>query len=349
MEDLSDNWEDFKNQFQKKFEYFKKKIQESNAKIKSSWDEQIEKIEEAFSNLKKSKVFSFNPFDPDSWDNSENFDEPEQIIVPPTTAVVETFEELRNHNTEESALKQLNELATDLSTVEISSLTENSRYCFILCNSYTKPQYSLGVGPINDSITVAANHRRMGYSVYFLHNPKSAVFLKFLEFFLRNTTQFLTVFYSGHGANIPDKNDDELDGLDEVIVLDDDFIVDDQLARIIKDHSNGVAKVILLNDCCHSGTIWDIPTEEEKAMQFPPNILCLSAANDDQLAKQGRKGLNDQGFFTFLLFQEFRKNKAITPIEIQSKITAQLKYFQQTIVVTPTRPDLLQQPLFPQD
>ena len=189
----------------------------------------------------------------------------------------------------------------------------------------------------------------MGYTVYFLHNPTSNVFLEYLKFFFENTTQYLTVFYTGHGASIRDTNHDEDDGYDEVLVFDEDHIPDDVLADYVKEDANGVAKVILLNDCCHSGTIWDIPTDPEEKNYFPANIICLSAANDSQQAKQGRNGVNDQGFFTFLLFQEVRRNKSITPKDIQAKITTELSKYNQNVVITPTRPELLEQPLFPQD
>lgn len=67
----------------------------------------------------------------------------------------------------------------------------------------------------------------MGYSVYFLHNPDTDLFLDYLEIFLQISTEYLTIYYSGHGSNIKDTNGDEDDGLDEIIIFDDDFIVDD--------------------------------------------------------------------------------------------------------------------------
>ncbi|KAK8836375.1 hypothetical protein M9Y10_039718 [Tritrichomonas musculus] len=338
--------DDLKEKIELGLQDLKKKIKESNLKIKNSWNKSMDNLKVTFAKVKSSKIFKFNPFDPSSWEDSDNF-EPEN--PPSATLTIETFEELRNHNTEELALKQLNELAIDLKSLDASQLTEAPRNCFILCNTYNKPQYKLGVGPLNDSITVAANHKRMGYTVYFLHNPTSDVFLKYLPIFLQKTTQHLTVFYTGHGANVKDLNNDEKDGLDEVIVFDENYITDDELAKIVRQNASGKAKVILLNDCCHSGTIWDLPTDIEKAKQFPANIICLSAANDDEQAKQGRRGFNDQGFFTFLLFKEVRTNKAVNPRDIQSKITNLLVSYNQRVVVTPTRPELLDQPLFPQD
>ena len=68
------------------------------------------------------------------------------------------------------------------------------------------------------------------------------------------------IHYSGHGSYIWDKNNDEFDGQDEVLLPCDyakgNLIVDDEL-RIIFNDSKG--SVYITSDCCHSGTGWDLP------------------------------------------------------------------------------------------
>ena len=68
------------------------------------------------------------------------------------------------------------------------------------------------------------------------------------------------IHYSGHGSYIWDKNNDEFDGQDEVLLPCDytkgNLIVDDEL-RIIFNNSKG--SVYITSDCCHSGTGWDLP------------------------------------------------------------------------------------------
>lgn len=293
------------------------------------------------------KKFFFNPYKVSDWKNSQNF---EQSVLPVNEFDQQAFVELRNHATEESALGQLLELGVNLDTVDVKSFSMDiSRVCFICCNTYTREGYKLGVGPLNDSITVAANHKMMGYFVYFLHNPTSVKYMQYLKLFLEKTKEYLTIYYTGHGSNIKDCSggDDEDDGYDEVMIFDDTYIVDDKLTEILKSYANGKAKTILINDCCHSGTIWDIP-DPLNAQDYPANVICLSAADDNETAKQGRQGNNDQGFFTFFLFQEVRRNKAITPIEIRDRVSSQLENYHQCVIVSPTREELLTQPLFPQ-
>jgi len=69
--------------------------------------------------------------------------------------------------------------------------------------------------------------------------------------------------YSGHGTKVPDLNGDEDDGYDEALVpLDFDrsgVILDDELYEIfVKGLPSGV-HVVALMDCCHSGTVLDLP------------------------------------------------------------------------------------------
>jgi len=69
--------------------------------------------------------------------------------------------------------------------------------------------------------------------------------------------------YSGHGTKVVDENGDEDDGYDEALVPVDynegGLILDDDLFDIlIKPLREGVHMVSLM-DCCHSGTILDLP------------------------------------------------------------------------------------------
>lgn len=300
-----------------------------------------------FKKIKGQRHFKFNPFQASSWSQTgqQNFQETE---LPVNEFTKEEFVELRTNNTEQSALEQLNDLATELTSSNKSSVTSNPRACLICCNNYTKPSYKLGVGPVNDSVTVAANHKYMGYKVFYLHNPKSTLFLEYLQLFLQKTTEYLSVYYTGHGSSSTDKNGDEEDGKDEVMVFDDNYVVDDKLAEILTKYANGKTKVVLINDCCHSGTLYDIPSDMDKAEKLPANIICLSAADDDETAKQGQQNSNDQGFFTFFFFQEVRRNSSITPEEILNNVSSQLKTYEQCVVASPTREELMTSPIFPQ-
>lgn len=78
--------------------------------------------------------------------------------------------------------------------------------------------------------------------------------------------------YSGHGGQFPDRNRDESDGLDEIIVPADyttkGFILDDALNKILQ---KSKCRTILLFDSCSSGSVCDLPWCYEFKNQFQYN------------------------------------------------------------------------------
>ena len=180
--------------------------------------------------------------------------------------------------------------------------------CLLCTNSYTDPKLVLGVGPINDSITVGANHKTMGYEVFFLYNAKKEQFKNYLKMFLEKSVDYLTVFFTGHGSNVKVINSENvLTKVYQAMVFDDGYIANNELADILKNYSNGCAKTLLLCDCCHSGTIWNIPSDPVEALKFPANIVSVSSSSDEQTAKQGSINNNSQGLFTFFFWKTLKE------------------------------------------
>ena len=64
----------------------------------------------------------------------------------------------------------------------------------------------------------------------------------------------LLLTYSGHGGQVPDLNGDEEDHLDETWVLYDHELIDDELYALWGQFESDV-RILLLTDCCHSGTV----------------------------------------------------------------------------------------------
>lgn len=90
-----------------------------------------------------------------------------------------------------------------------------------------------------------------------------------------------TVFthYSGHGGRVRDENGDEDDGYDETLIPVDfqsaGQITDDELFdSLVKPMAKGVLMTSLM-DCCHSGTVLDLPyrfTADGDVMERVPNF-----------------------------------------------------------------------------
>jgi hypothetical protein len=235
-------------------------------------------------------------------------------------------------------------VATNLNTLDPTTVNEERfgrapRVCLIIVNTYEKESLQLGPGPLNDSLTVAQNLSDFQYRIYFLHNTTPAHFLAWLKYFLEHATDSLFIFYTGHGASIKDRDGDEEDGMDEVMVFDNGHVVDDELSKYLRLYCKA-QRTVLVTDCCHSGTIWDL-AQKPNAQPIPPNILSISAALDNQTAKQSKMDRKDQGIFTFYFWKYFSENNQITPHQLEGLMNPSLAKYSQGIVVSTSSPDML--------
>jgi len=103
----------------------------------------------------------------------------------------------------------------------------------------------------------------------------------------------LWLSYSGHGSTIRDVDGDEDDGKDEVLcpvdyatsgMITDDYIYDNLVAKLPRS-----ATLISVMDCCHSGTILDLPyiyktslAQNNKKNAHVASIVSISGCRDDQ-------------------------------------------------------------------
>lgn len=158
------------------------------------------------------------------------------------------------------------------------------------------------------------------------------------------------IHYSGHGISSIDKNNDETDGKDEFIVPIDynvnGCIVDDDLRRLL---NSSQCTIFITQDCCHSGTSWDLPYVYNRNKQgrvsfkreahdlLNKRIYMFSGSRDDQYAsdtysKELARGL---GAFTGSLIECLRDcNHMVKLIELIELVNNKLKQnnFQQRSV-----------------
>ena len=82
-------------------------------------------------------------------------------------------------------------------------------------------------------------------------------FIKLLESSGPDDVAVLT--YSGHGTWLPDVDGDEDDGRDEAMcpydLSETNLILDDDISNIIHEHKKPKTKMVMVMDCCHSGTM----------------------------------------------------------------------------------------------
>lgn len=214
-----------------------------------------------------------------------------------------------------------------MSLLEVKKLASNGSYkpfhdekdlALIFCNSYTGTSMDLADCALNDGTLAYNSYKLYGYSPYLYHDITKREFKLIIETFLSAETNRLSIYFIGHGSQTSDPSRDEKDGRDEVFVLKDGYAVDDEIYALIKKY-NKSKQLTLISDCCHSGSIFDVPNDSP--------ILTISACQDSQCAAQywfERKGNGCFSYYFWKYMKESRDSKVILP-----KINEKLKPFNQ--------------------
>lgn len=175
-----------------------------------------------------------------------------------------------------------------------------------------------------------------------------------------NQTKLGYFHYSGHGASVKDTSRDEADGYDEAFVPIDyernGLILDDDMYTMLVKALKPDVHLIVVTDCCHSGTILDLPYKwdadgthsiEHKVSRAElsslPNIIMLSGCKDAQTSADGGpitilnegSGALTGAFLKVLEKHEYR----ITYRDLLSEVNQYLKdnKFSQRPQLTSTR------------
>jgi hypothetical protein len=136
---------------------------------------------------------------------------------------------------------------------------------------------------------------------------------------------FLVFFYSGHGSNTLDKNNDETDGRDETIIpCDLKPILDDELKQIIQKNLKTNVTLFAMFDACFSGTVLDLKyqyldslnydnyTENSKTLDTLGNVFMISGCTDRQTSMDSIFNGRANGALTWSLLEVLNKNTTET-------------------------------------
>ena len=118
--------------------------------------------------------------------------------------------------------------------------------------------------------------------------------------------------YSGHGSSTYDRNSDEKDCKDEMIITSDlQSILDDELKSLIQLHLKKGVTLFALFDCCFSGTVLDLKyqyldslendtfTTNNKDTETNSNVIMISGCNDTQTSADAFINQKYQGAMTW--------------------------------------------------
>eukprot|EP00756_Hemistasia_phaeocysticola_P003341 Hpha_TRINITY_DN12200_c0_g1::TRINITY_DN12200_c0_g1_i1::g.16975::m.16975 len=121
----------------------------------------------------------------------------------------------------------------------------------------------------------------------------------------------LFLHYSGHGSQVRDRTGDEEDGKDETLCPTDyssaGMITDDEIYQIIVAPLPPGVRLIALMDCCHSGTILDLPFAFSATEQHMADVHAGKPAKtyanpgfSSAIKKLAKHGFTSEGVMGFM-------------------------------------------------
>ena len=148
----------------------------------------------------------------------------------------------------------------------------------------------------------------------------------------------LFFLYSGHGSYILDKNGDEKDGYDELLVSCDlQGITDDELKILILQYLKKDVTLFAMFDSCFSGTILDLKyqfldslnydkyTENGKNIETIGNVYMISGCTEQQTSADANINNKAQGAMTWSLLESLKTSQPKTWRELIKSMRGLLK------------------------
>lgn len=173
--------------------------------------------------------------------------------------------------------------------------------------------------------------------------PTRADILRSLVDLVLSEANQLVFTYSGHGTRDRDTDGDEEDGFDECLVALDGIIRDDELRGVFQ-LLRPEQRLIVILDCCHSGTgldlaynLWSNPAatsykmvRNRKQLETKGQVIMLSGCLDNQYSADTFMAGQYQGALSGTFNELY--NKDLTYRQFVAKLRVQLKTngYQQT-------------------
>lgn len=209
------------------------------------------------------------------------------------------------------------------------------KVCLMLINSYEDQNKDLGIGPLNDSINVGLYHHKFEYKIFYLYNPQCEEYINYLKYFLQNTTENLTVFFSGL--------DHPCYGIHEI-----EFINGRLSSNVLKDtilqNYNGKAKVVFITDSFNGGSVFDIYSikrsnnlENNKVVSFWVNKNNHEESNEKK---------RSHGIFIYYFFKIINDNHNISPKDLVNSIRDSILPFNEVLNFDVSNSNLVDSPIF---
>jgi hypothetical protein len=230
--------------------------------------------------------------------------------------------------------------------------SNNSKKALLIGINYTGTQNEL-YGCINDVNSIKERIVKQGFSDNNIRiltdlTPKKANRVNILEEFknlLINSKagDFLFLLYSGHGSYTRDRNGDEKNGYDELIVSCDlQGILDDELKSLIQTYLKADVTLFAMFDSCCSGSVLDLKyqyldslnydkyTENPNDLETVGNVFMISGCTDEQTSADAVINNKATGAMTWSLLEGLKQNPNCSWRELIKTMRDLLKTSQYT-------------------
>lgn len=214
-------------------------------------------------------------------------------------------------------LKKKEEIQNKLKKQPVKPVS--TKTAILLGLNYPGSFYSLK-GCINDVENGSKYFNQIGYNVKLLTDnqvSKNYNVVEILNELGSCSSSNLIFHYSGHGTQVRDLNGDEKDGYDEAVYSKDGLTITDDQVNLALSLFPENKKVFLIFDCCHSGTIADLPfvyTEkdgvqtEQVKKPMKAKIIAISGCMDKQTSADVTSQNISYGALSHTLYTILKEN-----------------------------------------
>jgi len=232
------------------------------------------------------------------------------------------------------------------------SNNKNNKKALLIGINYTGTQNAL-YGCINDVNCIKERIIKEGFTdnniniITDLTSKKATrtnILTEFKNLLINSQAGDLLVFvYSGHGSYTIDRNGDERNGYDEMIVSCDlQGILDDELKSLIQTYLKSDVTLFALFDSCFSGSVLDLKyqyldslnydtyTENSKDLETNGNVFMISGCTDQQTSADAVINGKANGAMIWSLLEGLKDKPGCSWRELVKKMRDLLKKSQYT-------------------
>ena len=210
---------------------------------------------------------------------------------------------------------------------EFNIVKTNKKKALLIGVNYIGTPYELS-GCIDDSTRMKELLTQHGFNEFKILTdttdikPTKQNILNELKNLIVNATSgdVLFFYFSGHGSYTYDRNNDETDGKDEMIISSDlQGVLDDEVKFILSNNLKRDVTIVGLFDSCHSGTMFDLKfnyldsnnydkyTENNRVSECNGNVIMISGCMDAQTSAEAQIDNKPQGAMTWSFIECINK------------------------------------------